>query len=92
MAGFRAWLPIFLLTALIGGFIALVFVLRRRATGYTLKNVVFILRELSHGRDPARMRPELSVDSPQALTVPHGVSIALGVLSYLVLSRNLHQY
>lgn len=90
LAGFRAWLPIFLLTAMIGGCLAVALVLKSSATGRTLRNLGLILGELGHGRPPSQRHPELSISSPQSLTLPHGVSIALGVLSYLVLSGRAH--
>jgi len=88
-AGYRAWPYIFILTAIIGGFAALALVVRSGATARTLRNLGLLLDELGHGRIPSRAHPQLAVGAPQSLTLPHGVSIAFGVLSYLVLSKSV---
>ena len=88
-AGPWTWLILFLFTALNGGILALLLIVSNGTVRSTLSNVVFMIGELIHGRNPALERPELSLDSPHAQSLPHGVSIALGVLSYLVLSRDI---
>ena len=88
-AGAWTWLILFLFTALNGGILAILLIVSKGTVRSTLNNVVFMLEELIHGRNPALQRPELSLDSPHAQSLPHGVSIALGVLSYLVLSRQI---
>jgi prepilin peptidase CpaA len=91
-AGPAVWLRMFIITALTGGVIALIFVARKRAVAPTIRNIGFIFEELSHGRPPSRQRPDLSITSERALTLPHGVSIALGVISYLLLVQGNPKY
>lgn len=90
LAGPAVWFRMFLVTAITGGVIALVFIAGKRITRNTFRNVAFILRELAHGRAPSALRPDLSVTSPDAVRLPHAVSIALGVLLYLLLVRKVH--
>jgi prepilin peptidase CpaA len=85
LVGWQDWLGIFIATSLIGGIAAVAVMLLRARTARTLHNVGFILGEMSHGRAAYRNREELDVKSPKSLGLPHGVSIAMGTISYLVL-------
>jgi prepilin peptidase CpaA len=80
------WFGIFLATALIGGLLAAGLILVRRRVLETVLNVQFLLSELAHFRLPHAAAPELDVRNSQGLRLPHGVSIALGSLSVLMLS------
>lgn len=83
LAGPKAWIAIFLITALAGGAIALVMIAVKRRTGRTMRNVGILLTELAHFRAPHRAEPELDVTSGQGLRLPHGCTIAVGVLSWV---------
>jgi len=83
LAGPKSWIAIFLITAIVGGAIALVLVAVKGRTGRTLRNVGILLTELSHFRAPYRVEQELDVSSDKGLRLPHGVTIAAGTLLYL---------
>jgi prepilin peptidase CpaA len=80
IAGPKAWIVIFLVTALAGGVMALVLVAVKGRIGHTLRNVGVLLTELVHLRAPYRVEPELDVSSNQGLRLPHGCTIAVGTL------------
>ena len=86
IAGPRSWIAIFLITAIVGGAIALVMVAFKGRTRRTLRNVGILLTELGHLRAPHRVEPELDVSSGQGLRLPHGCTIAAGTLLYLAYS------
>jgi len=77
IAGWRNWLVIFILTALLGGLFAIVLLLYRGGLGRALRNVACILGDLARLRMPYARRPELDVAHPRAVTMPHGAVIAL---------------
>jgi prepilin peptidase CpaA len=84
MAGASNWLVIFVLTAILGGVIALVAMVSRGAVRRTLANLVYLLRELASFRAPFRTRPDLDIGHSSAVTLPHGVAIALGTTAFLL--------
>jgi prepilin peptidase CpaA len=86
LAGPKAWLAIFLITAIAGGVIALVIIAVKGRTGRTMRNVGILLTELVHFRAPYRVEPELDVSSGRGLRLPHGCAIAAGTLLYLAYS------
>jgi prepilin peptidase CpaA len=77
------WLMIFLITALLGGGIALAVLLARKRMRKTWDNVLFIMSEMMHFRAPYMAREELSVKSQKAMTLPHGAVIGLGCLVFI---------
>jgi prepilin peptidase CpaA len=81
------WLVIFFITALLGGFFAIVFVVSRKLLGRTLRNIWFILGELIRFRAPHHNREELSAGHEKALSMPHGAVIAVGVAMFLAAVR-----
>jgi len=83
--GARNWLILFLITAILGGILAVCLLLIRGGLIRALKNVLFILGELVRLRLPYQGDPALDVKHPRAVTLPHGVSIALGTLLFLLL-------
>jgi prepilin peptidase CpaA len=86
IAGPKSWIAIFLITSILGGAIALVMIAVKGRTGRTLRNVGILLTELTRMRAPYRVEPELDVSSGQGLRLPHGCTIAAGVLLYLAYS------
>ena len=84
--GPREWLAIFLITAVLGGIVALIVVLCKRRLGQTLRNVGWILSQGVRLRAPHRDRPELDVADPRAITLPRGVIIAASTLAWLSFS------
>jgi prepilin peptidase CpaA len=86
MVGPRDWFGIFLITAILGGIMALILVLARKRLKKTFFNLSFIVDEMRHGR-PAYMRnEELDVKSGKSLGLPHGAVIAVGTLFFLALT------
>jgi prepilin peptidase CpaA len=86
IAGPKAWIAIFLITAIAGGAIALVLIAAKGRMRRTLRNVGILLRELAHFRAPHRVEEELDVTSAKGLRLPHGLTIAVGTLIYLAYS------
>jgi prepilin peptidase CpaA len=83
IAGPHNWLVIFIVTALLGGVVALIFVFFKRRLHETLSNLSTIIGELIHGKAPFRKDPALDMRSPRSLGLPHGAVIALGSLAFL---------
>ena len=83
IAGPKAWIAIFLVTAVVGGIIALMLIAIKGRTARTLRNVGILLTELAHLRAPHRVEQELDVTSDRGLRLPHGCTIAAGTLLYL---------
>jgi len=83
IAGPKAWIAIFLATAIVGGAMALVMIAVQGRLRRTLRNVGVLLTELAHLRAPHRAEPELDVAGDRGLRLPHGCAIALGTLLYL---------
>ena len=78
---------IFLLTAVLGGAIALILLLFRGRMRKTLFNVGWIIQDLMHFRAPYRSSEELDVNSSKGLRLPHGAMIAVGTLAFLYIAK-----
>lgn len=76
---------IFLLTAILGGVIALVFVMFRGRLSKTILNAAWIVRDLAHWRAPYKRSDELDVRTDKAMRLPHAASILAGVIAFLVM-------
>ncbi|HUS07094.1 MAG TPA: prepilin peptidase [Bryobacteraceae bacterium] len=87
ITGAHNWFLIFLFTSMIGGVIALIFLLFRGRLGRSLQNVGYILHEMLHLRAPHASRSDLDIGGSEAVTMPHGVAISLGTLMFLMLLR-----
>ncbi|MEI9976681.1 MAG: hypothetical protein WDO73_34260 [Ignavibacteriota bacterium] len=81
----------FLITAIIGGAMALILIARRGRMKRTLWNVSFILSEMKSGRPAYLGKEELDVRSPKALGLPHGAVIAVGTIFFLALACALRE-
>jgi prepilin peptidase CpaA len=77
------WLGIFVLSNVVGGLVAVVLLLARGRARKTFYNLAYLLNELLHFRPPYLRREELDVKSPKAMTLPHGVAIAIGCAVFL---------
>ncbi len=86
IAGPADWLRITGLTWFAGAVFALALVAWRRRLLTTLWNVAFIAREWLSRRAPYLTREDLDVKSEKAVRLPHGISIAVGVLTAILLS------
>ena len=88
IVGWRDWFGTFLITAIIGGIMALILVAYKRRMKKTLWNVSFILSEIKSGRPAYMGKEELDVRSPRALGLPHGAVIAVGTIFFLALAAH----
>ncbi len=87
ISGPTNWFSIFLLTSVTGGILAIGLLLLRGGLARAIANVTVIIGELSHGRAPHRAEPALDVGSRTAVTLPHGITIAIGTVLFLLLLR-----
>jgi len=88
MVGWEDWFGIFLITAIIGGAMALILVVAKKRLQTTLFNVGVIINEAKSGRPAYLAKEELDVKSPKALGLPHGAVIAVGTLFFLAISAH----
>src|ERR1017187_3792283 len=88
IVGWPNWFGIFIVTAILGGIMALILVAARGRVKKTFWNIAFILSELRGGRPAYMRREELDVKNPKALGLPHGAVIAVGTLFFLALSAH----
>jgi len=84
IVGWGNWLAIFVATAVIGGVLGLIVLLFAGRIRKTFWNIGWILNEILHFRAPYRSSQELDVRSAQGMRMPHGVAIALGSITFLV--------
>jgi prepilin peptidase CpaA len=77
------WLAVFVITAIIGGVVALFVLLFAGRVQKTFWNLGWILNEVIHLRAPYHSSEELDVRSPRAMRLPHGAVIALGAVVFL---------
>jgi prepilin peptidase CpaA len=87
IVGPRDWFTLFIFASLAGGAIALGMLLARNALGAAFWKIMHILKELAHFRAPYKSQPDLDISSAQALTMPHGVAIAIGAALLLLGQR-----
>jgi prepilin peptidase CpaA len=78
------WFGIFVISNILGGLIAVILLLSRGRLGKTFGNLAFMLKEMVMLRAPYLKREELDVKNPKAVTLPHGVVVAVGSLVYLI--------
>jgi prepilin peptidase CpaA len=84
--GWQDWFGTFLITALIGGAMALILVALKGRVKTTMWNVGFIINEMKSGRPAYLSKEELDVRSPKAMGLPHGAVIAVGTIFFLALA------
>src|SRR5580658_7920955 len=78
---------IFLLTAVLGGVIALILLMFRGRVRHTFFNVGWMIQELLHLLAPYRSNEELDVTSSKGMRLPHGAMIAVGVLAFFFITK-----
>jgi prepilin peptidase CpaA len=83
VVGWQNWFAIFIVTALLGGILAIILSILKKRLGTTFWNVGFILSEMRQGRPAYLGKEELDVKSKKALRMPHGAVIAAGTLIFL---------
>lgn len=79
---------IFILTAILGGVIALILLLIRGRLRKTLFNVGWMMEDLLHLRAPYKSTEELDVTTSKGMRLPHGAMIAAGVLAFFYITRH----
>jgi prepilin peptidase CpaA len=89
LVGPANWFFIFVVSALLGGVLAVLLTLARGRFLKTMRNVGFMLWEMVHLRPPHLRSEELDIHSPKAVKLPHGAVIALGCFAYLGTARLL---
>ena len=77
------WFGIFILSGLLGGVFAVLFLVSRGKLQNSLRNIGFLFQRLFSFKAPYA-REELDLASPKSLKLPHGVAIAAGSLLFLV--------
>ena len=82
------WFGIFIITAILGGIMALILVLAKGRLKRTLFNVGYILSEMKSGRPAYLGKEELDVKSRKSVGLPHGAVIAVGCIFFLALSAH----
>jgi prepilin peptidase CpaA len=85
LVGWEDWFGIFLVTAILGGVLALIVVVARGRVKKTFWNVGYIFGEMRHGRPAYINREELDVKNPKSVGLPHGAVIAVGTIFFLAL-------
>jgi prepilin peptidase CpaA len=88
IVGWQDWFGTFLITAIVGGVMALILVATKGRVKKTLWNVGFIINEMKSGRPAYMRKEELDVRSPKALGLPHGAVIAVGTIFFLALAAH----
>jgi len=83
------WFGIFIVTAIVGGIMAMLLILLRKRFKTTIWNVGFILSEMKEGRPAYVGKEELDVRSPKAMGLPHGAVIAVGTIFYIAVGLYL---
>lgn len=91
LVGAERWFGIFLVTAIVGGVMAVILVAVRGRLKRTLFNVGFILSELKHGRPAYVGREELDVRSRKGTSLPHGAVIAISTIFYIALAAAVNR-
>ena len=88
LVGWEDWFAIFLVTAVLGGVLALIVVVARGRVKKTFWNVGYIFGEMRHGRPAYINREELDVKNPKSVGLAHGAVIAIGTIFFLALSAH----
>jgi prepilin peptidase CpaA len=78
---------VFLLTALLGGVIAMAILLWHKRVGHTFSNVSSMVSDLAKLRAPYKSNEELDVRTSKGMRLPHGVMIAAGVIAFILMAR-----
>ncbi|HZL57926.1 MAG TPA: A24 family peptidase [Bryobacteraceae bacterium] len=78
---------VFLLTAILGGLIALVVVMIHKRASHTFFNVGWIVRDLLRFKAPYKSSEELDVTSDKGLRVPHAAMMAVGACAFILIAQ-----
>lgn len=89
IAGPRDWFFIFLATCVVGGVLGFCVAVAKRRLNETLLNTSSLASSLLHFRVPRISMPSLNVGDPKALKLPHGFSIAVGSIAFLLFEKTI---
>jgi prepilin peptidase CpaA len=78
---------VFLLTAVLGGVIAMIVVTLHGRLRHTLFNVSWIMSDLLRLRAPYKSSGELDVTTEKGLRLPHGAMIAVGAAAFVAMAQ-----
>jgi len=78
---------IFLLTAVLGGLIAMVYLMARGRVRHTFFNLSWIVSDLTKLRAPYQSNEELDVTTNKGMRLPHGAMIAVGAAAFIVMAQ-----
>jgi|SRR5579863_5055779 len=84
IVGWKNWIALFVVTAILGGVAAVIVLLFAGRVRKTFWNLGWIINEVRHFRAPYHSSEELDVRSAKGLRMPHGAVIALGSIVFLV--------
>ncbi len=88
MAGIGAWLGAtvtwhaFLVSAVVGGVMAIIMVLKRKAWDKHYGNAMLILAEVVNVKDPRELSKIAAARKPHMLLLPYGIPICIGSIAY----------
>jgi prepilin peptidase CpaA len=89
LVGWKNWVAIFVITAIVGGIMAMILIVARSRVKKTFWNIGFILNEMRRGRAAYVSREELDVQSPKSVRLAHGGVIAVAIIFYLALAAHV---
>jgi prepilin peptidase CpaA len=77
---------VFLLTAILGGVIAMIVLVLHKRVGHTFFNMSFIMSDLTKLRAPYKSSDELDVTTAKGMRLPHGAMIAVGTAAFIAMA------
>jgi prepilin peptidase CpaA len=77
---------VFLLTAILGGVIAMIVLLLHGRVKHTFFNLSFIMSDLAKLQAPYKSSEELDVNTTKGMRLPHGAMIAVGAVAFMVMA------
>ena len=89
LVGWKNWIAIFVIAAIVGGIMAMIVILARSRVKKTFWNIGYLLNEMRRGRAAYATREELDVQNPQSTGLPHGAVIAVATIFYLALAAHI---
>jgi prepilin peptidase CpaA len=78
---------IFLLTAILGGVIAMVILVLHKRVQHTFFNLSFMMSDLAKLKAPYKSSEELDVTTSKGMRLPHGAAILAGALAFIVITQ-----
>jgi len=78
---------IFLLTAILGGVIAMVMLIFKKRVGHTFFNLSFMMSDIVKLRAPYKSSEELDVTTAKGMRLPHAAMIAVGAAAFILIAQ-----